>query len=418
MELEDSNDIAKWYSLIKEAGMYAVLRPGSYICGERDYGGLPSWLMEIPGMSIRSDNEPFLDASRNYLLRLGSELKEMQVTEGGPILMAQVENEYGSFGDDHKYTAKLADIMRETFNMVLYTSDGGSSAVAAGQVHNVLAEIDGPPMVGFEAREKYITDPTSLGPLLDGEYYTTWLDIWAPNYTHQYTGYEHEATEHNQGVIQPGDRPRDRILVYVNNLRMGVMDVIYSIPNQVTVSLNRGDKLQLLVENMGRTDFGFPQLLDTARGIKGDVTIGGKTIQGWDMYQLPLETVPSGQHHGWHGWNSWRLHPTSSPDTPAFYSGTFRTHCRANDPSCDTFISIPNGIKGQVWVNGFNLGRYWIVGPQQSLYLPAPVLKSGWWKQNEIVALELEPKEGTEMIARGLDERVWENNPDPDRSQN
>ncbi|KAF2159769.1 glycoside hydrolase family 35 protein [Zasmidium cellare ATCC 36951] len=558
---EARNNIAEWYRLVQEAGMYAVLRPGSYICGERDWGGLPSWLMEIPGMSIRSDNEPFLDASRNYLVRLGQEIKQQQITEGGPILMAQVENEYGSFADSHSYTSKLADIMREAFDLVLFTNDGGSSAVAAGQIHGVLAEIDGPPEVGFEARAQYVTDPTSLGPLLDGEYYTTWIDSWASNYTYQYTGpggrqsyqsvyddidyilsnnasfslymfhggtnfgfengavypddylqpvtssydygspldesgrtielydglktviqkyvpqgeripqspknlprmkvpdvqlkpiaslfdgsilgkstysqdpktmealgqsygfllYEHQATEQIQGLVRPGDRPRDRVLIYVNGQRKGVMDSIYSTPNQVTVNLQRGDKLQLLVENMGRTDFGYPQLLDASRGINGSVTIDGKTLQGWNTYKLPLETAPSAQNHGWHGWPGWSQsqfpHPTNSSSVPVFYSGTFRTNCRSNDPTCDTFISIPNGIKGQVWVNGFNLGRYWIVGPQQSLYLPAPVLKRAWGQQsNEIVVLELEPKAGTQMIARGLDERVWGNNPDPDRS--
>lgn len=556
-DFDDRNDIAEWYRLIQQAGMHAVIRPGSYICGERDWGGLPSWLMEVPGMSVRSDNEPFLDASRNYLTRLGTELKELQVTEGGPILMAQVENEYGSFGNDHSYTSKLADIMREAFDVTLYTNDGGSSAVAAGQIHGVLAEIDGPPMVGFEARNQYITDPTSLGPLLDGEYYTTWLDTWAPNSTHQYAGpegrmslqsvyddvryilssnasfslymfhggtnfgfengalypddylqpvtssydygspldesgrtidmyeglrnviqkyvpqdehipavpknlprmkvpdvqlrpiaslfdsdilgkatksqkpmtmealgqsygfvmYEHIASERVQGMLQPGDRPRDRVLVFINGRRSGVKDSIYSNPNEVAVSLNRGDKLQLLVENMGRVDFSTA-LLNTARGIMGDVTIGGKTLQGWNMYQLPLETVPSAQKHGWPGWPGWsktNSHQTSSSSIPVFYSGTFRTHCRSNDATCDTFISIPNGIKGQVWVNGFNLGRYWIVGPQQSLYLPAPVLRSRW-QQNEIVVLELEPKADEEMVARGLDERVWGNNPDPDRN--
>ena len=85
-------------------------------------------------------------------------------------------------------------------------------------------------------------------------------------------------------------------------------------------------------------------------------------------------------------------------------------------PQHDTFLSIPNGIKGQVWINGFNLGRYWIVGPQQSLYLPAPLLKDAG-EANEILVLELEPKTGVDMIARGLSSRIWANHPDPDKPQ-
>ncbi len=92
------------------------------------------------------------------------------------------------------------------------------------------------------------------------------------------------------------------------------------------------------------------------------------------------------------------------------YSGKFQVSAPANDDPArlDTFIAIPSGIKGIVWVNGFNLGRYWVIGPQQSLYLPGTVVKVG---ENEITVLELEPKNQT-MIARGLAERKWANHPD------
>ena len=65
-----------------------------------------------------------------------------------------------------------------------------------------------------------------------------------------------------------------------------------------------------------------------------------------------------------------------------------------------------------MWVNDFMLGRYWVVGPQQSMYLPGTVLKPG--AVNEIVVLELEPKTNATMIAQGQSERIWGNNPDPD----
>ena len=99
-----------------------------------------------------------------------------------------------------------------------------------------------------------------------------------------------------------------------------------------------------------------------------------------------------------------------------FYKGGFKgplmTHKSAM--TLDTFIAVPNGIKGNVWVNGFNLGRYWFVGPQQSLYLPGSLVKPGEW--NEVVVLELEPWQmnKTEMVAYGDSERVWGNNLDVD----
>ena len=111
---------------------------------------------------------------------------------------------------------------------------------------------------------------------------------------------------------------------------------------------------------------------------------------------------------------------------PFFYHGTFEIPADANDSlidrdpaTLDTFLTIPDGVKGVVWVNGFNLGRYWVVGPQQSLYLPGSVLKGPGEGSNEVVVLELEPvatsdKNDTGMVAFGSAERTWGNNPDPD----
>ena len=467
--------------------------------------------------------------------------------------MAQLENEYGSYGDNHAYMAALRDIFHVNFEIPLFTDDGGGkSYLDGGQIHGVLAEIDGAPKTGFEARKKYVTDPTSLGPLLDAEYYTTWLDLWASNYSHQSTNgdlkakkamyddidwilshndsfslymfhggtnfgfengalradagylepvtssydygapldesgrstelyqglrevimkyvpvgekipsvpddiplmelpdveltpvaslfdrnvlgrptkgehpstmealgqqfgyvlYEHEATSDVAGIVQPGDYPRDRVIVLVNQQRMGISDSVYTDWTKVNVTLRRGDQLQLLVENLGRVDYG-DTIPDQHRGIVGVVTVGGEPLHGWDMYTLPLDDGGS---------MSSLDRPISVEVTsripPIFYKATFKspagTKCSESNPEHDTFLSIPHGTKGQVWVNGFNLGRYWIVGPQQSLYLPAPVLKDAG-EENEIVVLELEPQSDVQMIARGLSQRVWANHPDPDK---
>lgn len=221
--------------------------------------------------------------------------------------------------------------------------------------------------------------------------------------------YEHEATETLEGVLQPGDRPRDRVIVYVNGARMGVIDNTYLQPKNVSVRLEPGDLLQLLVENLGRVDYWslesdvFNALLDPYKGIVGNVTVDGSVLEGWTISSFPLDEIPS-------------FPPTSSTSSlgegPLLYSGTFSLAANFSEAAqLDTFVSITNGVKGVVWVNGFNLGRYWVIGPQQSLYLPGSVLKAG--QTNEIVILELEPGNQT-MTARGEAERVWGNNPDPD----
>ncbi|KFY11897.1 hypothetical protein V491_07003 [Pseudogymnoascus sp. VKM F-3775] len=530
-----NNDIKKYFQIAQEEGLNIILRPGPYICGEREWGGFPAWLSEVPGMAVRTNNKPFLDASKAYLKHLAEEVAPLQVTNGGPILMVQVENEYGSFGNDHIYVAAMRDMLKAQYEVPLYTNDGGGeSYLAGGQIHGVLAETDGDPKTGFEARDKFVTDPTSLGPQLDGEYYVTWIDTWGSNTTHhtndgnaealkkiqedvawvltnrssiniymfhggtnmgfqnaglwidnalaaitssydygapldesgrpteayhairetiiEYLGdnssvpdipvkspmieiptfqlkpsvalfdalpkpviqktpthmealgqsygfimYCHKVKTAIQGSLNPGDSPRDRVLIYVNGERVGVIDRIYMVPATVTLDLKAGDVLELLVENMGRIDYG-PALVEQRKGIIGNVTVGGSVLQNWMTYPLALEQPPAPQA-------KYRGPAPSATSTPIFYSGSFDTETIG-----DTFLELPGWVKGIVWVNGVNLGRYWIIGPQQSLYLPGCYLKN---KGNEITVLALEPLADA-IGAVGISKRVWANNPDPD----
>ncbi|KAI9663704.1 MAG: hypothetical protein M1821_007194 [Bathelium mastoideum] len=551
---DEANDVASYFRIAQEEGLNVVLRPGPYICGEREWGGFPAWLAEVPNLVVRSNNGPFLNAAKGYIENLANDIRDLQVTRGGPILMIQVENEYGSFGDDHNYTSALKDILRANFDTVLYTNDGGVDwTLEGGQVHTVLAEIDGDPSSGFTSREMYITDPTELGPLLDGEYYTWAPDQWGSDNPHNttvgnpgdveqfvkdidyvlgnasasislymfhggtnfgfgngalwqnrttafttsydygapldesgrttdlyftlrntfqkyvangsipsvpsnlprasvpeftllpgasvfdtlgnkttskypltmealgqaygFTLYEHTSNATVGGVVQPGDRARDRILVYVNSVRQGIIDSQYQHPLNITVKLQPGDKLQLLVENLGRVDYysrGNPYrnyLQDPYKGILGNVTIGGAVVEDWDMYPLPLNDVTGASIPSYNNTSG-----VKSGIPPIFYHGSFRMNASesSNNPALlDTYLAVPNGLKGNVWVNGFNLGRYWYVGPQQSLYLPGTIVKPG--QENEVVVLELEPgiRQG-DMVVEGLSEREWGNSPDID----
>lgn len=232
-----------------------------------------------------------------------------------------------------------------------------------------------------------------------------------------FTLYEHTAVSEIEGFVQAGDRPRDRVLVYVNDRIVGVMDSQYQNPLNVSVSLQPGDKLQLLIENLGRVDYysrGNPYqnyVQDPWKGVKGNVSVGGEIISGWDMYSMQLDTVPSGACS-----TSNATVGTSTTDSPLFYQGSFMGPSISHNSSMtlDTFITIPNGVKGNLWVNDFHLGRYWLVGPQQSLYLPGSIMKPD--EMNEVTILELEPWQmnSTSMVAYGVSERFWGNNPDPD----
>ncbi|KAJ9143052.1 Beta-galactosidase [Pleurostoma richardsiae] len=551
---DPQNDVAEYFRIAQEEGLHVVLRPGPYVCGEHEWGGFPAWLSEIPNLIVRTNNTPFLEETQKYVVNLAetSGLADLQVSRGGPILMVQVENEYGSFGDNHNYTAAMRDILRESFEVPLYTNDGGVDwTLDGGEIPFVLAEVDGGSWA-LPARDEYVTNPTELGPLLDGEYYTWAPDQWGSYNPHNttagnaddvsgivgdiayhlgnasasisfymvhggtnfgfqngamwqnrttvftssydygapldetgrttdlyfkmreailpfvpngsipepsanlprasidqftlsptttlfnvrgqkttasspltmealgqaygFTLYEHTAAAKIEGDVQAGDRPRDRVLVYVNDKIVGVMDSQYQHPLNVSISLEPGDKLQLLIENLGRVDYysrGNPYrnyVQDPWKGVKGDVTVGGEILTGWDMYSMQLDTLPSGKCSGANATSP------SLTDSPIFYKGSFIGPSMSHNSSMtlDTFIAVPNGIKGNVWVNGFHLGRYWLVGPQQSLYLPGCIVRPG--QLNEVVILELEPWQmnSTSMVAYGTSERFWGNNPDPD----
>ena len=177
----------------------------------------------------------------------------------------------------------------------------------------------------------------------------------------------------------------------------------------ITLNVSPGDTVSLLVENLGRVDYWsleaytFDALGDPYKGIVGNVTIGNFTLKSWKMKSFPLDKGPL---------------LTSSTSTsevaapPMLYSGVFKVQNYSSPAELDTFITVPNGTKGMVWVNGFSLGRYWIIGPQQSLYLPGTILKAG--QKNDIVVLELEPEPDRPMVAKGEAVRTWSNNPDPD----
>ena len=189
-DFTDNNDIATYFKLAQEEGLNIVLRPGPYVCGEVEWGGFPAWLNTIDGMVVRSNNEPFLNYADIYLTKLAEQVGSLQATTGGPILMVQLENEYGFYGDntadDKAYLTGLATSLRKNFQVPIYSNDGGSQgALDIGGLPGVLAETDGDPKVGFPARDQYVNDTSRLGPQLCGEYYVTWIDKWASDYSHQ-----------------------------------------------------------------------------------------------------------------------------------------------------------------------------------------------------------------------------------------
>ena len=114
------NDLAAFIKAAQEEGLYVILRSGPYACAEWDLGGLPAWLLADPksAQAIRTNDPAFMVPAERWITRLAKEVLPLQIGRGGPILMTQIENEYGQFGDDHAYIAALRDIC---FLRVAYT---------------------------------------------------------------------------------------------------------------------------------------------------------------------------------------------------------------------------------------------------------------------------------------------------------
>lgn len=162
----------------------------------------------------------------------------------------------------------------------------------------------------------------------------------------------------------------DRAQVLVNGKLQGIAYLNDSL--EVTVNAKKGDVLTILVENMGRANFG-PKMM-RKKGLPGRVLLGGKIHFSWDVYPLPMTDL-SGLSFG-----------GDEAEAPAFYEGTFTV-----EEPADTFLRTDSFKKGFVVLNGFNLGRYWEVGPQKTLYVPGSLLKKG---ENTLLLFESDGRKG------------------------
>ena len=493
-------DIAEFIREAQQEGLYVILRPGPYACAEWEFGGYPSWLLKDPTIKVRSRDPRFLAAARSWILRLGQELAPLQIGNGGPIIEVQVENEYGSYGDDHEYMEDIHHMLLDAgfTKAQLYTADGADELTRGS-----LPEL--PAVINFgtgEARGEFAKLHTlrPQGPFMSGEYWAGWFDHWGSphetrspqqeadevgwmlrqgysvsmymfhggtsfgwmngansngkNYQPDTTSYDYDAPLDESGrptpkyellrrtiaevtghapppvpaivpaqTIAPFPLPQSISLwttlpapvhseqpltmeelnqsygyvlyrttlegplhgelslgrlhsyaqVYLDGRLLGTVDRRYD-QHALPLELPPGKvRLDILVENTGRVNYGAA-IAGERVGLLSGVTAGGKPVSGWDHYSLPLAAPGT-------------LAYSAAPCAGAcFYRGSFEVTSLA-----DTFLDTSAFTKGQVWVNGHNLGRVWNVGPQEALYLPGPWLRKG---TNEVVVLDLQGEPG------------------------
>ncbi|MCM1184200.1 MAG: beta-galactosidase [Roseburia sp.] len=171
-------DVVQFVKTAQELGLYVILRPSPYICAEWEFGGLPAWLLEEDNMRLRAYYEPFLRHVREYYDVLLPMLAPLQITEGGPVIMMQVENEYGYYGDDTRYMEAIRDLMSERgVKVPLITSDGPfDEALSCGGIEGVQ------PTGNFGSRTKerfaVLAPYAKGGPLMCAEFWVGWFDHW------------------------------------------------------------------------------------------------------------------------------------------------------------------------------------------------------------------------------------------------
>ena len=499
----DGADVAAFIRMAQEEGLYVILRPGPYSCAEWDLGGFPAWLLADPNIVLRSTDEKFLAPAERWLQRLGQELAPLQITRGGPIIAVQVENEYGSFGNDKQYLKRIVGALRSAGlgEAMLYTADGGDE-LAAGTLQQLPAVVNFGP---GDAKEEFakLQKFRPGQPMMSGEYWDGWFDHWGHahektnagqqaqeldwilnqgysinlymfhggtsfgfmnganwdqnNYESDVTSYDYDSPVSESGALtekyfafrnviakhrpeatvpdpppalpvieipefeldesaplwanltepRSVERPknmeslgqsygyilyrtklkqeasgelvlpelRSYARVFVGRKLAGVVDRRKK-QDRLQLDARPGDVLDILVEGTGRINFGV-ELRNERQGINGVVTLAGRELTGWQVFCLPMDDLTKLQFH---------QSLKNTPVGPAFYRGHFDLKRTG-----DTFLDTRGWGKGAAWVNSHALGRFWNLGPQQTLYMPAPWLKTG---SNEIIVFtQQQPKD-------------------------
>ena len=170
--------LGRFLDAAREAGLWAIVRPGPYICAEWDNGGLPHWLTGPLGARVRTRDAAFLGPVERWFRRLLPQVVERQIDRGGPVIMVQVENEYGSYGTDQVYLGRLTELVGECgVTVPLVTSDGPEDhMLTGGSVPGLLATVN----FGSGARAAFdvLRAHRPQGPLMCMEFWCGWFERW------------------------------------------------------------------------------------------------------------------------------------------------------------------------------------------------------------------------------------------------
>ncbi len=172
-----NKNIREFIEIVQDEEMWLIVRPGPYVCAEWELGGIPPYLLRTPDIKLRSLDSRYMEAAERYMARLAEEIKPYMITNGGPILMIQVENEFGSYGNDREYLSRLREVWLENgIDVPAFTGDGPTiKMLEAGTLSGCAVGLDsGSSESDFELARKI--NPGV--PVFSSETYTGWLTHW------------------------------------------------------------------------------------------------------------------------------------------------------------------------------------------------------------------------------------------------
>jgi beta-galactosidase len=498
-----NKNLREFFRIVSEEGLWLIVRPGPYVCAEWELGGIPPYLLRIPDIKLRCMDPRYMAAAERYINNLAEELKPFMITNGGPLLMIQIENEYGSFGNDRNYMFRLKEVWRKAgINIPTFTGDGPTTyMLEAGTLPGSAVGLDS----GSSPEHWKLAEKMNPGvPVFSSETYPGWLTHWGEKWARPDTaellkevkflmdnkksfnfyvihggtnfgftagansggkGYEPDITSYDydapvdeqgnatqkynslrkliasyrpEGELPPVPQPVpaieiepvtlqrftgvwDNLPVPVNSVQPKPFEaynqdygfilyrtilighkkgklVVTDIHDYATVFIdgrylgkldrregvstielpetkNDFPVLDILVEGMGRINFA-QQLIDR-KGITDRVTLNGMTLMNWKVFNLPMDENYI---------NNLKASEGNAAKPGQFFKGRFDLPDSPGQPAGDTYLDMTGFIKGFVWINGNNLGRYWNIGPQTRLFCPASFLRAG---TNEIIVFDL-----------------------------
>lgn len=502
-------DVAEFCRIAQSEGMYVIVRPGPYVCAEWEMGGLPWWLLKKKDVRLREQDPYFMARVGAFEREVGRQLAGLTIQNGGPIIMVQVENEYGSYGHDKAYVSAIRDTIRAVgFDGVeLFQCDWSSNFTLNGlddlawtMNFGTGADIDA------EFRPLALLRPNA--PQMCSEFWSGWFDKWgarhetrpaesmtdgidqmlsrgisfslymthggtsfghwaganSPGYQPDVTSYDYDAPINEQGLptpkffalrkvmakhsggqaLPPAPKPplptveagevsftsfapleagvtdtlrasapltfeeadmgwgvmvystdlppigvpstlsaqaHDYARVFVDGRLVAVIDRTRGQETAMLPAMPRGARLSLVVEGMGRINFG--RAIKDHKGLVGRATVsyrlGGCRVSV-DPGEWLCATIPDDYANVSRALAA--AQPTGGEAKGAgYYRGTLTVR-RVGD----TFLNLEAFGKGQAYVNGHPLGRFWNVGPQQTLYVPGCWLREG---DNEVVVQDI-----------------------------